>query len=101
MKVLLFLIILLAVLAKSFSHILGCPGGGLGRGGDDTNNCEFGWVMDSCLNKVCAKGPGEVCGGRHQRYGLCSQGLSCSNCDRCRGCSVYTFTCYDDNDCIW
>jgi hypothetical protein len=58
------------------------------------------------------------------RYGRCANGLMCSNCNRCQGCSfqvqdkvcpsvldgqmersftlpLQTFICWDDKDCIW
>ena len=35
------------------------------------------------------------------RYGMCADGLMCSNCNRCQGCSFTTFMCWDDHDCIW
>jgi hypothetical protein len=25
----------------------------------------------------------------------------CSNCQRCQGCSLKTFECFDDRQCIW
>ena len=35
------------------------------------------------------------------RYGTCADGLMCSNCNRCQGCSFKTFICWDDRNCIW
>lgn len=35
------------------------------------------------------------------RYGICADGLMCSNCNRCQGCSFQTFMCWDDKNCIW
>ena len=35
------------------------------------------------------------------RYGTCADGLMCSNCNRCQGCSFRTFICWDDRNCIW
>ena len=35
------------------------------------------------------------------RYGTCAEGLMCSNCNRCQGCSFRTFICWDDRNCIW
>lgn len=67
----------------------------------DEKKCIYGWDVDPCGIKVCAKGPGEVCGGKHQRYGICGEGLMCSNCNRCQGCSMKTFECFDDRQCIW
>jgi hypothetical protein len=51
---------------------------------DNINQCEYGWEVDACNNKVCTKGPGEVCGGKHMRYGICGEGLMCNNCNRCQ-----------------
>ena len=28
-------------------------------------------------------------------------GLVCSNCNRCQGCSLRTYECFDDPKCIW
>ncbi|TRY71472.1 hypothetical protein TCAL_13025 [Tigriopus californicus] len=65
------------------------------------DDCKYGWEVDSCGETVCTKGPGEVCGGRFQIYGICGEGLMCSNCGRCHGCSFKTFECYDDPKCVW
>ena len=51
---------------------------------DNVNRCKFGWEVDACGNKICTKGPGEVCGGKHMRYGICGEGLMCNNCNRCQ-----------------
>ena len=74
-----------------------------GQANDNANlvECKFGWEEDVCGNKVCAKGPGELCGGKHNRYGICSEGLICSNCGRCSGCSYKNFVCFNDPECIW
>ncbi len=66
----------------------------------DFTQCVFGWEIDACGHKVCTKGPGDLCGGKHQRYGICGEGLMCSNCNRCQGCSLKTFQCFDDRHCI-
>lgn len=63
--------------------------------------CSYGSVVDKCGKRVCSKGPGEMCGGKYGRYGICDDGLMCSNCNRCQGCSFKTFRCWDDPDCIW
>ena len=67
----------------------------------DVKECRYGWETDICGHKSCSKGPGETCGGKDQRYGVCGEGLMCSNCNRCQGCSFRTFRCYDDRNCIW
>lgn len=68
---------------------------------NDANKCTYGWEVDACGNQICTKGPGEVCGGKGQRYGVCGEGLVCSNCNRCQGCSLRTYECFDDPKCIW
>lgn len=67
----------------------------------DVKQCRYGWEEDICGHKSCSKGPGETCGGKDQRYGVCGEGLMCSNCNRCQGCSFRTFRCYNDRNCIW
>lgn len=68
---------------------------------DDVSTCRYGWERDACGNTLCTKGPGSLCGGKHMRYGICGEGLMCSNCNRCTGCSSITFECFDDTHCIW
>jgi len=68
---------------------------------NNEKKCKYGWEMDPCGTKLCTKGPGEVCGGKNERYGICGEGLMCSNCQRCQGCSLKTFECFDDRQCIW
>ena len=53
------------------------------------------------IETISIAGPGEVCGGKNERYGICGEGLMCSNCQRCQGCSLKTFECFDDRQCIW
>lgn len=65
----------------------------------DANSCQYGWEVDQCGVKTCTKGPGELCGGKHMRYGICGEGLMCSNCHRCYGCSLKTFECFEDSTC--
>ncbi|CAL4067318.1 unnamed protein product [Meganyctiphanes norvegica] len=52
----------------------------------DPSKCMYGMTRDWCRHMVCAKGPGDVCGGRWMQRGTCSTGLYC-NCSRCTGCS--------------
>jgi len=68
---------------------------------EDVSQCTYGWEVDACGNTLCTKGPGEWCGGKHMRYGICGEGLMCSNCNRCSGCSTKTYQCFDDKHCIW
>jgi hypothetical protein len=51
---------------------------------EDVSSCRYGWEVDACGNKICTKGPAEVCGGKHMRYGICGEGLMCNNCNRCQ-----------------
>ncbi|CAG7723420.1 unnamed protein product [Allacma fusca] len=68
-----------------------CPGGEC----PEPDNCPHGKVTNYCGRKVCAKGPGEICGnGMFQMYGACGEGMFC-RCGRCIGCSLNTFECYD------
>ena len=65
----------------------------------DPSTCKYGWERNACGQKTCTKGPGDLCGGKHQRYGICGEGLMCSNCNRCYGCSLKTFECFEDRNC--
>ena len=53
--------------------------------------CKYGITKNNCGQTVCLKGPGEMCGGKFGGYGTCADGLMCSNCNRCQGCSFRTF----------
>ena len=47
--------------------------------------CPFGLASNpSCSgsDQVCARGPGQVCGGTNSIFGVCAEGLACSNCYR-------------------
>eukprot|EP00092_Neocalanus_flemingeri_P000787 GFUD01000838.1.p1 GENE.GFUD01000838.1~~GFUD01000838.1.p1 ORF type:complete len:105 (+),score=22.27 GFUD01000838.1:258-572(+) len=77
------------------------PACGQHRSNVTTRECTYGTTMDNCGQTVCLKGPGEMCGGKFGRYGTCADGLMCSNCNRCQGCSFRTFICWDDRNCIW
>ncbi|KAK7086389.1 hypothetical protein SK128_025327, partial [Halocaridina rubra] len=54
--------------------------------------CTYGTVRDWCRNQVCAKGPGEACGGLFLERGKCGDGTFCS-CGICSGCSSITSEC--------
>ncbi|XP_050732775.1 neuroparsin-A-like [Eriocheir sinensis] len=56
-------------------------------------NCKYGTSKDWCKNGVCAKGPGEPCGGYQRRDGDCGEGMRCV-CGRCRGCSPVDRKCF-------
>ncbi|XP_071540499.1 uncharacterized protein [Panulirus ornatus] len=51
------------------------------------SDCTYGEVKDWCRNGVCAKGPGERCGGHWWKEGKCGLGTYCS-CNVCTGCSA-------------
>ena len=46
-----------------------------------SDSCMFGWMVGPC-GPVCLRGPGAVCGGAEDRYGVCGIGLTCEN-NRC------------------
>lgn len=56
------------------------------------DDCQFGLVRDFCGRTVCAKGPGDRCGGPSNIHGKCGEGMHCK-CERCIGCSLHSFTC--------
>uniref|UniRef100_A0A0P4WCD5 Neuroparsin n=2 Tax=Scylla olivacea TaxID=85551 RepID=A0A0P4WCD5_SCYOL len=55
-------------------------------------NCRYGTTLDWCKNGVCAKGPGETCGGYRWSEGKCGEGTFCS-CGICGGCSPFDGKC--------
>ena len=59
-------------------------------------DCKFGQSEDEYGKKQCMKGPGEFCGGVNNIYGVCAPGMECSDCKRCRGCSLKTLKCFED-----
>uniref|UniRef100_A0A1Y1N1P0 Neuroparsin-A n=1 Tax=Photinus pyralis TaxID=7054 RepID=A0A1Y1N1P0_PHOPY len=56
--------------------------------------CMWGEARDSCNRRVCAKGPGERCGGPLGILGQCGDGMMCKKDERCHGCSTQTFQCH-------
>eukprot|EP00092_Neocalanus_flemingeri_P094446 GFUD01120111.1.p1 GENE.GFUD01120111.1~~GFUD01120111.1.p1 ORF type:complete len:101 (+),score=18.62 GFUD01120111.1:41-343(+) len=64
-------------------------------------SCTHGMILNACGRTVCRSGPGDMCGGKWGMYGICGEGLACSDCNRCQGCSFETFTCWDDEKCFW
>ncbi|XP_051166724.1 neuroparsin-A-like [Leptopilina boulardi] len=65
--------------------------------GDDCDKCKFGVTFSSlCEVWQCQRGPGEICGGRGDKYGVCGDGLSC-HCNKCVGCSIDSLDCYVNN----
>ena len=61
--------------------------------------CVHGELTTPC-GVVCKKGPGDICGGSGDQYGVCGNGLFCSNCNKCTGCSFTSFECFDDRQCL-
>ncbi|XP_045122305.1 neuroparsin-A-like [Portunus trituberculatus] len=61
-------------------------------------NCKYGTALDWCSNGVCAKGPGETCGGYRRQDGICGEGTYCE-CGHCRGCSPFDASCHDAQFC--
>ncbi|KAK7792742.1 hypothetical protein R5R35_007061 [Gryllus longicercus] len=58
----------------------------------DPADCRHGVVRDHCGRQVCAKGPGQRCGGKGDLLGRCGEGMHCK-CNRCAGCSLATLEC--------
>ena len=56
--------------------------------------------LKGICGQACYKGPGDICGGLGDQYGVCGDGLVCSSCNRCIGCSYNSFTCFDDYECL-
>jgi len=80
--------------ALSFPRCKPCPE----EGCTPPEGCFYGVVKDRCQREMCAKGPGERCGGRWELLGACGEGMFCS-CGRCAGCSLKTFECFT-NECF-
>lgn len=88
-------VLLLALLAMGSASLPGLPGAAatsLCRPLPEPEDCPFGPTRDFCGRVVCAKGPGERCGGPSHVHGRCGEGTHCK-CGRCIGCSLLTFTC--------
>ncbi|XP_012216947.1 neuroparsin-A-like [Linepithema humile] len=67
--------------------------------GDECDKCEFGSTISTlCGIRECRRGPGQICGGPSENWGVCGDGLICS-CNRCAGCSLDSLTCFD-NPCL-
>ncbi|KAK8732351.1 hypothetical protein OTU49_007046 [Cherax quadricarinatus] len=58
------------------------------------SNCKYGTVRNWCRNGVCAKAPGESCGGHWYEHGKCGIGTFCL-CGVCIGCSTIDGRCAD------
>ncbi|XP_033215938.1 uncharacterized protein LOC117172290 [Belonocnema kinseyi] len=67
--------------------------------GNDCDKCKFGISFSSlCEVLQCRRGPGEICGGYDDKYGMCGDGLTC-HCNKCVGCSTDLLECYT-NSCL-
>ncbi|KAG7204231.1 hypothetical protein KM043_002059 [Ampulex compressa] len=67
--------------------------------GDACDKCEFGvTISELCGVPECRRGPGQICGGPSETWGVCGDGLICS-CNRCSGCSLESLTCFP-NPCL-
>ncbi|XP_029167605.1 neuroparsin-A-like [Nylanderia fulva] len=67
--------------------------------GNDCDKCEFGFAISAlCGIAECRRGPGQICGGPSEAWGVCGDGLICS-CNRCAGCSLDSLTCFP-NPCL-
>ncbi|XP_043492234.1 neuroparsin-A-like [Polistes fuscatus] len=96
-----YILVLLCVifLSCSFAHPF------IGQGREDVrqicdgcgyqcDKCKYGFTISPlCGIPVCNRGPGEVCGGPSESWGICGDGLICS-CNKCIGCSVEELDCY-------
>lgn len=58
----------------------------------DPGLCMWGETRDACNRRICAKGPGQRCGGVLDYQGKCAEGLMCLN-NKCRGCYIQTVSC--------
>ncbi|XP_076268382.1 neuroparsin-A-like [Rhynchophorus ferrugineus] len=57
--------------------------------------CVWGEARDECGKRICTKGPGERCGGKHNILGKCGEGMMCKSDEKCHGCSLVTLECYN------
>ncbi|XP_072749739.1 queen brain-selective protein-1 [Anoplolepis gracilipes] len=68
--------------------------------GDECDKCEFGFTISAlCGIAECRRGPGQICGGPSEAWGVCGDGLICS-CNRCAGCSLDSLTCFANRACL-
>ncbi|XP_014226154.1 neuroparsin-A-like [Trichogramma pretiosum] len=62
--------------------------------GDQCAKCKYGSAFSRwCGLRECLKGPGEICGGARNKYGVCGDGMYC-RCNKCTGCSIDTLECF-------
>ncbi|XP_076165671.1 queen brain-selective protein-1 [Ptiloglossa arizonensis] len=64
--------------------------------GDLCNTCPAGIAISPVCGRVCAKRPGEICGGPGEMWGICGEGMYC-NCNRCSGCSTTDLNCMQES----
>ncbi|GAB1862955.1 Neuroparsin-A [Camponotus japonicus] len=68
--------------------------------GDECDKCKFGFVISTvCGIPECRRGPGDICGGRNEAWGVCGDGLICQ-CNRCAGCSLDSLVCFANHACL-
>ncbi|KAL6423108.1 hypothetical protein ACFW04_010538 [Cataglyphis niger] len=68
--------------------------------GNECDKCEFGYTISAlCGIAECRRGPGQICGGPNEAWGVCGEGLIC-RCNRCAGCSLDSFECFSDHACL-
>nr|AHX39208.1 neuroparsin [Metapenaeus ensis] len=71
----------------STQYVAGAPSCPTNVQNVDPATCKHGTVEDWCRNTVCAKGPGEECGGDWNEHGKCGDGMYCA-CGHCSGCNT-------------
>ena len=64
-----------------------------------SGGCSYGEMMGPC-GLVCLRGPGEMCGGAGDKYGVCGHGMECSACNKCSGCASVSKKCFKDEKCF-
>nr|CAD7198828.1 unnamed protein product [Timema douglasi]CAD7397218.1 unnamed protein product [Timema poppensis] len=65
----------------------------------EPKGCRYGIVRNNCNRKVCAKGPGELCGGPSIIWGRCGDDLHCT-CNICTGCDSESLDCHKVENCV-
>ncbi|GAB6024847.1 hypothetical protein CHUAL_009965 [Chamberlinius hualienensis] len=79
MRAILFCLVLFAASVSSYVEALTCMSCELVDCNiKNLSKCKYGTVKDVChCCDVCAKGPGESCGGMWEMEGKCATGLRC------------------------
>nr|QBG05398.1 neuroparsin III precursor [Macrobrachium nipponense] len=78
---------MLLVLLCLISTVCSAPSCSTRRQQVNVESCKYGTYVDWCRNTVCAKGPGQSCGGDWWEFGKCGEGTYCA-CGTCSGCSL-------------